>query len=155
MYFTGGIHKVYILQQKNAVCVFHWIEEYTTSPFAASPCLAKREPRDLQNYCSEQGACQPVSFEQREEALTSLCNSILENAVVSNRCRVFVNLEWNTQDWRLYTWTTDWRGTFIIIAHNSQWVVRSDTSCWWKDCRDLITFSIFDFSIFQRSQERW
>ena len=83
MYFTGGIHKVYILQQKSEVCVFHWMEEHTTSPFAASPCLAKREPRDLQNYCSEQGACQPVSFEQREEALTSLCNSILENAVVS------------------------------------------------------------------------
>ena len=76
---------MYILQQKNAVCVFHWMEEYTTSPFAASPCLAKREPRDLQNYCSEQGACQSVSFEQWIEALTSLCNSILENAVVSMR----------------------------------------------------------------------
>ena len=74
---------MYILQQKNAVFVFHWMEEYTTSPFAASPCLAKREPRDLQNYCSEQGACQPVSFEQWEEALTSLCNSHFENAVVS------------------------------------------------------------------------
>ena len=75
---------MYILQQKNAVCVFHWMEEYTTSPFATSPCLAKREPRDLQNYCSEQSACQPVSFEQWEEAeaLTSRCNSILENAVV-------------------------------------------------------------------------
>ena len=76
---------MYILQQKNAVCVFHWMEEYTTSPFAASPCLAKREPRDLQNYCSEQGACQPVSFEQWEEAPTSLCNSVFENAVVIMR----------------------------------------------------------------------
>ena len=74
---------MYILQQKNAVFVFHWMEEYTTSPYAASPCLAKREPRDLQNYCSEQGACQPVSFEQWEEAPTSRCNSVFENAVVS------------------------------------------------------------------------
>ena len=81
---------MYILLQKNAVFVFHWMEEYTTSPFAASPCLAKREPRDLQNYCSEQGACQPVSFEQWEEALTSLCNSVLGNAVVSmrNNCQL-------------------------------------------------------------------
>ena len=77
------LHIMYILKQKNAVCVFHWMEEYTTSPFAASPCLAKREPRDLQNYCSEQGACQPVSFEQWEEALTSLCKSVFENTVVS------------------------------------------------------------------------
>ena len=81
---------MYILQQKNEVCVFHWMEEYTTSPFAASPCLAKREPRDLQNYCSEQDACQSVSFEQWEGALTSLCNSILENAIVpmQNICQL-------------------------------------------------------------------
>ena len=44
----------------------------------------------MQNYCSEQGACQSVSFEQWEEAPTSLCNSILENAIVSlqNICQL-------------------------------------------------------------------
>ena len=73
---------MYILQQKSEVCVFHWMEEIHNVTLCRITLSCQEGAKRFAELLFRARRL-PVSFEQWQEALNRLCNSVFENAVVS------------------------------------------------------------------------